>query len=302
MKDPLLMNMPRIVSVLTAFLIFCCFGYAGAEKGRIVYSSFQSGSWEIWTSDSLGTNPVQLTQTRDDLRTPSWSPDRQHLAFASNTGTISIMQVSSGEIRTLDRLPGKCEQPVWRRLPKGYSLAFVSYTFAEGEDSDLFEVRLDGKAEQRPTPIVRREAMESHPAWSPDGDRLVYTLFHRDEYNTVVEDLWIFDAVAGQHSPLLQAEAQVFQPDWSPDGRSLVFASNISGNYEIWHLGFHPVRLIRLTDDPGYDADPCWSPDGSEIAFVSTRSGQKHIWIMDTAGQNLRQLTTGPDPSQAPDW
>ena len=56
----------------------------------------------------------------------------------------------------------------------------------------------------------------------------------------------------------------------------------------------------RLTEDPGYDAEPSWSPDGNRIAF----NRGHHIYVMDSDGQNLMQLTerfTDREPAWSPD-
>ena len=54
---------------------------------------------------------------------------------------------------------------------------------------------------------------------------------------------------------------------------------------------------VRLTDDPGFDAEPSWSPDGNRIAFNRGHD----IYIMDSDGRNLTILTGGREPAWSPD-
>ncbi len=61
-------------------------------------------------------------------------------------------------------------------------------------------------------------------------------------------------------------------PTWSPDGKLLAFASNRTGNYEIWLRRVEGGHEVNVTRDPGQDFQPAFSPDGNWIAFVSTRS------------------------------
>ncbi len=60
-------------------------------------------------------------------------------------------------------------------------------------------------------------------------------------------------------------------PSWSPDSRNFVFASQRSGNSDLW-IQQRDGDTTQLTDHPAEDAQPAWSPDGNTILFVSSRS------------------------------
>src|SRR5881396_1767162 len=63
-------------------------------------------------------------------------------------------------------------------------------------------------------------------------------------------------------------------PTWSPDGSLLAFASDRSGNFEIYVRRVDGGQDVNVTSDPGQDIQPAFSPDGNWIAFVSTRSSR----------------------------
>ncbi len=63
-------------------------------------------------------------------------------------------------------------------------------------------------------------------------------------------------------------------PSWSPDGSLLAFASNRSGNFEIYVRRVEGGQEINVTNDPAEDFQPAFSPDGNSIAFVSTRASR----------------------------
>jgi Tol biopolymer transport system component len=93
------------------------------------------------------------------------------------------------------------------------------------------------------------------------------------------------------------------RPNPAPPGM-LAFVSERDGNSEIYVMNTDGTGLLRLTHDPGVDADPAWSPDGKRIAFASDRAGNSDIYVMDADGANLARLTqTGSNysPAWSPD-
>ncbi|HYB52227.1 MAG TPA: protein kinase [Thermoanaerobaculia bacterium] len=78
-------------------------------------------------------------------------------------------------------------------------------------------------------------------------------------------------------------------PNWSPDGSLLAYASNRSGNYEIYVRRGEGGQDVNITNDPGQDVQPAFSPDGGSIAFISTRSSKTGlIKIGGTLSRNSR--------------
>ncbi|QBG35620.1 winged helix-turn-helix domain-containing protein [Litorilituus sediminis] len=51
------------------------------KAGRIAYVSNESGHFELWSANSNGTERVQLTQLRQNVRYPKWSHDGKKIAF-----------------------------------------------------------------------------------------------------------------------------------------------------------------------------------------------------------------------------
>jgi eukaryotic-like serine/threonine-protein kinase len=90
-------------------------------------------------------------------------------------------------------------------------------------------------------------------------------------------------------------------PTLSPDGKTVVYASDASGNVDLYSLrvgGRNPVRLTA--DSPLNDWQPVFSPDGDRIAFRSERDGGG-IFIMEATGESVRRLSdAGYNPSWSP--
>jgi Tol biopolymer transport system component len=64
--------------------------------------------------------------------------------------------------------------------------------------------------------------------------------------------------------------------------------------YDIFTANSDGSGLMRLTDNPKYDAEPVASPDGRQIVFGSQRENDFDIYIMNADGTNVRRLTDRP--------
>lgn len=111
----------------------------------------------------------------------------------------------------------------------------------------------------------------------PLGQRMVFasTRHHLES------DLYM-KAIGGVAITQLTSDpASDIQPVFSPDGQRVAFASNRSGNWDIWVVsvsGGPPAQVTRGIAD---EIHPSWSPDGQEVVYCSLPSegGQWELWI-----------------------
>ena len=86
----------------------------------------------------------------------------------------------------------------------------------------------------------------------------------------------------------------------SPDGQRVTFASDRSGEYEMWVAnadGSSAVQLTTMAANPGFGR---WSPDGKTIAFHSNPEGQAEIFVVPSGGGKPRNLTNHPSTDNFP--
>jgi len=141
-----------------------------------------------------------------------------------------------------------------------------------------------------------------HPAWSPDGTKIVFTS-GRDDPNG---EIYVMDPNGSNVVRLTTDSAADEEPAWSPDGTKIAFVSNRDGNAEIYMMNPDGTGQVNISNNPGADLVPAWSPDGTKIAFQSDRQINFAVWVMDADGSNPTRLTTpSTDPSTAagaPSW
>jgi Tol biopolymer transport system component len=93
-------------------------------------------------------------------------------------------------------------------------------------------------------------------------------------------------------------------PSPSPDSRKIAFASNRTGEFQIFVMNSDGTGVQQITHDRGGNVTPSWSPDGRMIAFASTeqRDGNAEVYVMNADGSDQRRLTNNPADDSHPHW
>lgn len=103
---------------------------------------------------------------------------------------------------------------------------------------------------------------------------------------------------------LIASTALEDNAQYSPDGTRIAFASNRSGNPEIWVCGSDGAHCTQMTafNGPFITGTPRWSPDGKRIAFDSAKDGHFGIYVVDGNGGSPRRLTDASTTGSIPSW
>ena len=91
-------------------------------------------------------------------------------------------------------------------------------------------------------------------------------------------------------------------PTFSPDGKFIAYASDRSGNFDIWVQAIAGQSdPVQVTHSSAHDMQPAWSPDGTTLAFRSERGGGG-LFLVPAFGGAERQLTSfGSQPAWSAD-
>lgn len=66
----------------------------------------------------------------------------------------------------------------------------------------------------------------------------------------------------------------------------------IYDSFDIYISDLEGNLVKKMTDTPGYDAEPTLSPQGDKIVFTSMRTGDLELFTMDIDGSNVQQVTS----------
>ena len=120
------------------------------------------------------------------------------------------------------------------------------------------------------------------PAWSPDGDRIVFSSNRKGAH-----DLYVKSVSGGRNEELLLATPQQKSVnDWSPDGRFVLFETyDRKRTSDLWALpmlGDRKPFLVVGTDFEEVRGQ--FSPDGNWVAYQSDESGRDEIYVQPFPG------------------
>jgi Tol biopolymer transport system component len=173
----------------------------------------------------------------------------------------------------------------------------------------VFIAEADGSEVRRVVPDVADQHFG--PAWSPDGDELVFSGRNSDSV-----DVYLVAAATGERRVLSlrgrwasprrgRVFSYLLEPTWDPDGRQIAFSDSwtpVSSTIRIASLATRRLRTLTRPRPGSSDSSPAWSPHGRTIALVRQRPGAAPaIMLVGAHGRGLRRLAPGVAPSWSPD-
>lgn len=287
-----------VVGAIGLFILFLTLGMTG--KSALAQGGTYIGLEQVTNDDFIDLYPVV-------------SPNSQFIAYMSyqkspNAGKnfdIFIKEIATGATQRLHDDAADDAFPAWSS--DGQAIFFDAYRRVDKRAVWFQKVGGGTVAKVTNIPKAAFEA-DGHP----DGRRVVFTAIEKSDDIDVPDDgqfwkewrsgqpnLYIINA---DGSELKDLNIQGINPKWSPDGNHIVFASNASGNFEIYTVRADGSDLLRLTTREANDIEPAWSPDGSTIVFVSNENKNWNLWLIKADGTGLSPLTDHEGFEGGPRW
>jgi len=238
--------------------------YAVSGGGTLLYvPGASSGGFTntlVWVDRNGKEEPLTLPD--NEYYHPSISPDGKRIALSVSPSSTSDVWVWDFGLKTLTRLTfdnGEDGSPVW--TPDGKRIAF--HTHQKDARGSIYCKAADGTGED--------EAVGSFPgieifpcSWSGDGKTLLVTA----GYSGKAIDIGA-QPVEGdkKYRSLLKEAYAEAQPHISRDGRWMAYASNESGQSQVYVRPFPELDKGRWQVSANGGESPLWSPNGRELFY-----------------------------------
>lgn len=223
--------------------------------------------------------------------TPRFSPDGKKLAFIRHFSSfdreIFVVPTEGGEPRQITKDNVRIYGLAWNNDNK--KLFFTS--FRDANRLNLWQVSLSG-GELQLIPTGSKELQSL--AVSPDGKTIAFA------EETADENIWEIDGK--QSRTLIRSTRADHSPQLSPDGNQIVFASDRTGNYEIWIADADGKNQRQLTNSENSKGSPRFSPDGKFIVYDAQSTDKTDVYIISANGGESKKLMESDKNGFLPAW
>ncbi len=263
----------------------------GGGAGALLSGAFGGGSpaqSEAVTPSPVAVgqpSPVQPTSIPQPTEGPTFVPPATEIPTTEPTAP-----------------PAPSEVPTPGSTPVGGGRGQIAFASDQTGIPQIFLIDLDG---QNLTQLTTMRDGACQPAWSPDGDRLLFTSpcrEKREDYANAA--IFSMNPDGSGINALISLVGGVYDADWSKAGIAFTWLEN--GMEALWVADPDGSNQQRLSVGRSRDSQPSWAPAGDRLAIMNTsRVGSQTIfWIFDDGtweGSNPDQITRDQVATQ-PDW
>jgi Tol biopolymer transport system component len=269
--------------------------------GRIAFAIMRDpiadgdcGRLGVYVIDARASKPTYVA----DGCNPVLSPDRTHVVYLRG-GHIFVNDVGGADSSPEINITGADlfgERPAWSSDSRK-----IAFSGNRGDRSEIYVVDADGNHLTQithSTTSLDSGRLGIDPIWSPDGERIAFTVSPALPQADANWDVYVVNADGSHMMRLTNDPARDELIGWTPDGRQILFSSERSGRSETYIMHADGKQQTSFFQLCGY---PIWSPDRSRIAC--DRDGQLFIVNADGSHQTrlARELGNIFNPVWSPD-
>ena len=294
-------NWRRIAHIVADAVYKRITGEDGYFDTRVVYIA-ESGPQNrrvkrLAIMDQDGANHHYLTDGRNLVLTPRFSPTAQeitYLSFAGNRPRVYLFNIDTGQQEVLGDFPGMTFAP--RFSPDGKK---VVMSLAVGAASEIYTLDLQTRHAAQ---ITQTTAIDTSPCYSPDATQIA---FNSDRGGS--QQLYVMNADGSNIHRISFGTGLYATPVWSPRGDLIAFTKIDGSDFYIGVM--RPDGSgERLLTKAFLVEGPTWAPNGRVLMYFRQtpsdsrgNGGTSRLYSIDLTGYNEREVITPQDASD-PAW
>ncbi len=245
--------------------------------------------------DQDGFNPRPLTDGRDLVLTPRFSPNAQeitYMSFGNDSPRVYLLNIDTKQREIVGEFPNMTFAP--RFSPDGQR---VIMSLQDGGNSNIYELDLRSRNTRQLTNVP---AINTAPSYSPDGGQVV---FESDRGGT--QQIYVMSSDGAGQNRISFGDGRYSTPVWSPDGQYIAFTKQAGGKFAIGVMK-PDGSGERILTEGRHNEGPTWAPNGRVLMFFRESGGEQggpQLYSVDITGYNEQQVPTpgfGSDPAWSP--
>lgn len=139
-------------------------------------------------------------------------------------------------------------------------------------------------------------AIDTEPAWSPDGKYIVYTSDRGGN-----PQIYRVEADGGKAYRMTFEGKYNAKASYSPDGKQLTLVTRVGEDYRIGLMDLR-TRDIRLLSTGDLDESPSFAPNGDMIIYATRNKNRGVLAAVSTDGRVEQRLVLQAGDVREPAW
>ncbi|MGB9245818.1 MAG: protein kinase [Candidatus Acidiferrales bacterium] len=245
--------------------------FSVSENGTIVYNATLGATLSVLTWYDRTGKELGHVGDIGVVANPTLSPDGSRVAIDIADAKANDVNLWLGDLKrgTNSRFTFDTTEDVGGVWSRDGSM--IAYRSLQAKDTNLFLKQAQGL---QPPRLIFSASANAHPtddlipnSWSPDDKLLLATLQAASGGSQLV----LIQPSSSKMTPFLSSTSNDSNGQISPDGKWVAYASNESGDWEVYVTTF-PAATGKWQVSRGGGSEPRWRGDGKEIFYIGPKS------------------------------